>query len=134
MLELIPVGTKGHAETTVVKENCAALVGSGSLDVFATPCMTALMEQAAYTSLLPFLEEGQGTVGTKLDVSHVSATPIGMKVRAESEVTAVDGKKISFRVQAFDEAGLIGEGVHERFIIAEERFLQKCCAKLDGRQ
>lgn len=128
---MIPVGTKGHAEAVVTKENCAANVGSGSLDVFATPCMTALMEQAAYTSLLPFLDAGQGTVGTKLDISHVSATPVGMKVRAESEVTDVDGKKICFRVAAYDEAGLIGEGVHERFIISEERFLQKCCAKLE---
>ena len=128
---MIPVGTKGSAETAVTKENCASSVGSGSLDVFATPCMTALMEQAAYTSLLPFLDAGQGTVGTKLDISHVSATPVGMKVRAESEVTAVDGKKISFRVAAYDETGLIGEGTHERFIIAEERFLQKCYAKLD---
>ena len=128
---MIPVGTKGYAETVVTKENCASAAGSGALDVFATPYMISLMEQASYTSLLPFLEEGQGTVGTKLDIAHVSATPIGMKVRAESEVTAVEGKKITFRVQAFDEAGLIGEGTHERFIIAEERFLQKCGAKLE---
>jgi len=127
---MIPVGTKGLAETVVTKENCASTAGSGSLDVFATPFMAALMEQASYTSLTPYLEEGQGTVGTQLTISHLSATPIGMKVRAESEVTAVEGKKISFKVAAYDEAGLIGEGTHERFIIAEERFLQKCQAKL----
>ena len=90
------------------------------------------MEKAAWTSLVPYLEEDQGTVGTKLDISHDSATPLGMKVWAESEVTQVDGKRIVLNVTAYDEKGLIGKGTHERFIIQNERFVQKAQRKLEG--
>ncbi len=121
----IELGTKGRAETVVVPENTASAVGSGLVPVFATPMMIALMEQAAASSLTPYLEEGQGSVGTHMDVSHDSATPIGMKVWAESEVTAVDGKQITFAVAAYDEAGLIGKGTHTRFCITVDRFLSK---------
>lgn len=121
----IPVGCKGRAETVVVQQNTAAAVGSGLLPVFATPSMLALMEQAAADSIQPFLEPGQGSVGIHLDVSHESATPIGLKVWAESEVTAVDGRQITFAVTAYDEAGHIGSGTHQRAVIAVERFLAK---------
>lgn len=125
----IPLGTKGEAHTTVTKQNTAQAMGSGSLPVFATPAMAALMEQAAYSSLLPLLKDGQDSVGTSLNISHRSATPLGLSVRAESEVTAVDGKKITFSVAAYDEAGLIGEGVHQRFLVAHDRFLAKAAQK-----
>ena len=121
----IEIGLKGRAETVVNEANTAAAMGSGLVPVFATPAMIALMEQAAASSLLPYLEEGQGSVGIHLDVSHESATPIGLKVWAESEVTAVDGKQITFTVSAYDEVGLIGRGTHKRACITVDRFLAK---------
>jgi predicted thioesterase len=91
--------------------------------------MAALMEKAASTSLLPFLDCGQSSVGTKLFIEHLSATPVGMKVRAESEITSVDRRRVSFLVKAYDETGLIGEGTHERFIIDSDRFIKKVLFK-----
>lgn len=129
----IEVGIKGRAETVVVQENTAAAVGSGLVPVFATPYMIALMENAAVNALTPYMEENQGSVGTHLDVSHDAATPIGMKVWAEAEVTAVDGKALTFSVTAYDEAGVIGKGTHNRFIIAVDRFLAKAEKKKEGR-
>lgn len=126
----IEIGMKGRAENTVTPGNTAAAVGSGLVPVFATPYMIALMENAAVNAVLPALAEDEGTVGTQLNVSHSAATPIGMKVWAEATVTAVDGKKLTFDVAAYDEAGEIGRGTHERFIIKPERFLAKCQAKL----
>ena len=108
-------------------------MGSGLVPVFATPYMVALMENAAVNALTPYMEEGQGSVGTHLDVSHDSATPIGMKVWAEAEVTAVDGKALTFAVTAYDEAGVIGKGTHNRFIITVDRFLAKTEKKKEGR-
>ena len=122
----IEVGIKGRAETVVVQENTAAAVGSGLVPVFATPHMVALMENAAVNAHTPHMEEGQGSVGTHLDVSHDAATPIGMKVWAEAELTAVNGKALTFAVTAYDEAGPIGKGTHNRFIITVDRFLAKC--------
>lgn len=122
-------GLKGHAECTVTHELTAAAVGSGSLEVFSTPSMIALIEKAALTSLLPYLAPGESTVGTRLEVAHSSATPLGMTVRAESEVTEVDRRRVVFSVRAYDEAGLIGEGTHERFIVDAEKFMAKCAAK-----
>jgi predicted thioesterase len=92
--------------------------------------MLSLMENAAYESLTPYLEANQSSVGTLLNVSHSAATPVGMKVWAESEVVGVDGKKVVFNVTAYDESGQIGSGVHERFIVGTDRFLEKCYAKL----
>lgn len=128
----ITVGIKGRADDVVTEKNTAQTAGSGTLPVFATPCMTALMEKAAWTSLAPYLAEGESTVGTKLNVSHDSASPVGIKVWAESEVTAVDGKRIELKVAAYDEKGLIGQGTHERFIITNDRFLAKAGRKLEG--
>ena len=128
----IEIGIKGRAEDVVREENTAQSVGSGTLPVFATPAMTTLMEKAAWTSLAPYLGEGESTVGTKLEITHDSASPLGIKVWAESEVTAVDGKRIVLKVAAYDEKGLIGQGVHERFIITTDRFLAKAGRKLEG--
>ena len=127
----ITVGLKGRAETTVTDANTAQAACSGALPVFGTPFMCALMEEASWKSIASHLEAGQSTVGTKLDVSHDSATPVGMKVWAESEVTEVDGKRLVLKVAAYDEKGLIGQGVHERFIITDERFLAKTAKKLE---
>ena len=123
-------GLRGIAETAVTPENTAAAAGSGALPVFATPCMIGLMENAAMLSVQPYLEEGQGSVGTRIEVSHLAATPVGLRVRAESELLEVDRRRLVFRVSAYDERGLIGEGTHERFIIDKERFLEKTYAQL----
>lgn len=128
----LTVGNKGRAETVVTADNTAAAVGSGLVPVFATPYMIALMENAAVNAVQAQLEEGQGTVGTRLEVTHDAATPVGMKVWAQAELTAVEGKKLTFSVQAFDETGAIGGGTHERYIIAVERFLAKAEAKKGG--
>ena len=128
----LQVGARGRAQCVVTEENTAAAVGSGLLPVFATPQMIALMENAAVNAVQAGLNEGEGTVGTHLDVSHDAATPVGMKVWAEAELTAVEGKKLTFAVKAFDEAGPIGGGVHERFIITVDRFLAKAEAKKGG--
>lgn len=127
---MIETGIKGHSDALVEQEDTAKVVGSGDLLVYATPCMVALMEGAACQSVAPFLAEGESTVGTRMDVRHTSATPVGMEVRAESVVTAVDGRKITFEIHAFDEAGEIGSAVHERVIIRAERFLEKTYEKL----
>ena len=128
----VTVGLKGRAETVVTDANTAQAACSGALPVFGTPLMCALMEEAAWKSIAPHLEPGQSTVGTRLEVSHDSATPVGMKVWAESEITEVDGKRLVLTVAAFDERGPIGRGTHERFIVTDERFLAKCAKKLEG--
>lgn len=126
----VTVGLKGEAADMVARETTAKAAGSGSLLVYGTPYMIALMEQAACNALAPCLDETQSSVGTQLNVSHESATPVGMEVRAEAEVIAVDGRRITFRVTAYDEKGLIGQGEHTRCIIREESFLQKTYDKL----
>lgn len=123
-------GIVGTKELTVTKDKTAAAVGSGLLDVFATPQMIALMEATASESVAPYLDEGSTSVGTLVNVSHVAATPVGMKVRCESELTEVDGRKLTFTVKAFDECGLIGAGTHERFVVFSEKFMAKTNAKL----
>ena len=128
MKELQP-GIKGKQELTISEKDTARVYGSGSLEVFGTPAMIALMEKTALTSIEPFLEEGEGSVGTALDVKHTSATPVGMKVVCESELIEVDRKRLTFRVRARDEAGAIGEGTHERFVIVNDKFMEKANAK-----
>jgi len=128
--EIITVGLTREESVEVVEANTAARVGSGLLLVFATPAMTALMEKAAASLLEELLPEGETTVGISLNVAHTSATPIGMTVRAVAEVTAVEGKKIFFVVNAYDEAGQIGSGTHERFIVNAEKFMGKAQGKL----
>ena len=130
---MILIGTKCQLEQTVTEELTAAAVGSGALPVFGTPFMAAMMENAAMTVLQNFLEEGQGSVGTHLEISHDAPTPIGMNVWAEAEITAVseNGKMVDFTVKAWDEKGPIGSGTHTRAIIKNDKFLAKCNAKLD---
>ena len=126
----ITVGMKGQVSTLVEREDTAAEVGSGSLMVYATPCMVALMEGAACDAIEEALSETQTTVGTELNIQHVSATPVGLEVRAEAEVIAVDGKVITFQLSAYDEAGEIGKGTHKRVIVSSQRFLDKAYDKL----
>ena len=126
----ITVGMKGEAFSEVEREDTALEVGSGSLLVYATPCMVALMEGAACEAISDALPEEKTSVGTYLEISHISATPVGMEVRAEAVVTAVDGNTITFQVTAYDEAGKIGEGTHKRAIVNSQRFLDKTYAKL----
>ena len=123
-------GIIGKKELTVTMDKTAATVGSGLLDVFATPQMIALMEATASESVAPYLDEGSTSVGTLVNISHVAATPVGMTVTCESELIEVEGRKLVFTVKAFDECGLIGEGRHERFIVFSEKFMAKTNAKL----
>ena len=126
----ITVGMKGEAATLVEREDTAKEVGSGDLLVYATPCMVALMEGAACEAIAGALSDTQTTVGTALNFEHVSATPVGLEVRAEAEVTAVEGKVITFDVRAFDESGEIGKGTHKRVIVNSQKFLEKAYNKL----
>jgi len=126
----ITVGMKGEASTLVEREDTAQIVGSGSLLVYATPCMVALMEGAACEAIEEALPETKTSVGTSLSISHSSATPVGLEVRAEAEVTAVEGNTITFAVAAYDEAGKIGEGTHTRVIVNSQKFLDKAYTKL----
>ena len=122
-------GITGKQTITVTEEKTAKAMGSGTLPVFATPAMIALMENTAYKSVADELEEGAGTVGTLMNVKHVAATPVGMEVTCETKLIEVDRKRLVFEVKAYDAAGVIGEGTHERFIIDNERFLAKAEAK-----
>ena len=126
----ITVGMKGEVSTLVEREATAKEVGSGDLLVYATPCMVALMEGAACEAIAASLSDAQTTVGTALNIEHLSATPVGLEVRAEAEVTAVEGKVITFDVRAFDEAGEIGKGTHKRVLVSSQKFLEKAYAKL----
>ena len=114
----------------VTPDLTADRIGSGLVQVFATPMLVALMEQTCNESVTPLLEAGQGTVGTHIDISHSAATPVGMKVWCDSELVEVDRRRLVFTVKAFDECGPIGEGRHERFIIDSAKFQAKIDAKV----
>lgn len=126
----IKIGMIGQVSTLAEREDTALEVGSGSLLVYATPCMAALMEAAACEAIADALDAQETTVGIELNIQHLSATPVGLEVRAEAQVTAVEGKIISFTVTAYDEAGKIGEGTHKRAVVNSQRFLEKAYAKL----
>ena len=123
------IGITGKQTITVTEEKTAQAMGSGTLPVFATPAMIALMENTASKSVEAKLDEGAGTVGTLINVKHVAATPVGMDVTCETKLVEVDRKRLVFEVKAYDAAGVICEGTHERFIIDNERFLAKAEAK-----
>lgn len=129
---MLTVGISNEVVKEVTKENTAAVLGSGMLEVYATPAMIAMMEEACMKSVQAELDEGCGTVGTGLNIHHLAATPVGMNVRCVSKLVEVDGRKLVFDVQAFDEAGLIGQGTHERFIVENEKFFQKAQKKLES--
>ena len=126
----LQIGIRNRAETVSSEERSALSIGSGNVRVFATVSMIGLMEKTCLDSVLPFLEPGQDTVGIHVNVSHCSATPVGMKVWCESELVEIDRRRLVFKVAAYDESGLIGEGTHERFIIDKDRFESKAASKL----
>ena len=125
----IPVGMKGTYQVDVTIENTASRVRSGGVPTFSTPSMVAGMECCCSNSMLPYLDEGQGSVGIRIEVRHMASTPIGMHVRFESEVIERDRRRLVFRVKAFDEIEQVGEGIHERFVIDTDKFLGKSVAK-----
>ena len=127
---MLETGIKGTRTVTVNEDNTAKAMGSGTLDVFATPALIALMEETCWRSVANELEEGCGTVGTLLEIKHTAPTPVGMKVTCESTLTEVDGRRLVFEVIARDAKGVVGEGKHERFVIQNEKFQVKANAKL----
>ena len=127
---MLEAGIKGTRTVTVNEENTAKAMGSGTLDVFATPALIALMEETCWRSVANELEEGCGTVGTLLEIKHTAPTPVGMKVTCESTLTEVDGRRLVFEVIARDAKGVVGEGKHERFVVQNEKFQVKANAKL----
>jgi len=122
---VVSIGKSATATITVTDKNTAKAVGSGNLDVFATPMMIALMEQAACKCLVDSLEPGQSSVGTQINVAHTAASPLEAKITATATVENVDGRKVSFAVTACDGTNEIGSGTHERFVIDAERFMKK---------
>ncbi|ABB15551.1 thioesterase family protein [Carboxydothermus hydrogenoformans] len=129
MAESLTEGLEGTAKTTVSLEKTAKAVGSGSLEVFATPMMVALMEKAAVNAVAVALSPGETTVGTKIEVSHIKASPVGALVEAKAKLISVEGRKLTFLVEAFDEQGKIGEGRHERVRVNIEKFLEKVSSR-----
>ena len=119
------VGLKFESTVVVSQSNTAATLGSGDMDVFATPAMVALMENAAMLAVAAHLPEGSATVGTQMNTSHIKASPLGATITASAELVAIDGRKLSFTVKAWDTQGVIGEGTHTRFVVDRERFLSK---------
>lgn len=125
------VGCTHTVTQTVTPERTAAAIGSGLLEVFGTPFLLAMMEQAAAESIQPHLPEGHSSVGIQADIAHLAPTPVGMQVWAQASVTAVseDGRRVEFALRAWDEAGPIGQGQHTRAVVSNERFLRRCREK-----
>lgn len=119
------IGDKGTVTVKVTKENCASAIGSGALDVFATPSMIALMENAACKAIKASLQPGESSVGTKVNISHLKASALEDTITATATLTEIDGRRLVFEVVANDSKGIIGEGTHERFVINVEKFLSK---------
>lgn len=128
-MKIIETDISGSAELIVSQKELALNVGSGNLEVMATPVMAMLMEKAACRCLADFMENDETTVGTMLNISHTAATPEGMTVRAEAVLREINGREFIFDVRAFDEIGLIGEGTHKRFLVYGKRFTEKTKAK-----
>ncbi len=128
---MLQTGIKGNTERIVTEELTAQVMGSGELPVFATPAVIALAEETAWRSVAPELEPGQGTVGTELHVEHIAATPVGMKIRCETELIGIDRRMLTFSVEVSDEAGVVARGTHCRFIVENEKFLKRAEKKLE---
>lgn len=124
-MEYIKVGLTAEKSVTVREDLTASSMGSGGLDVYATPAMIALMEAAAVAALDPNLTEGKASVGIEINIEHLAATPVGEQVRARAEITAIEGKRVFFSIQAWDEKEIIGSGTHVRYVIDVERFMSR---------
>ena len=125
----LETGICGEQSVCVTEVNTAKTMGSGTLDVFAAPALVALAEKTCWQSVAPALEAGSGTVGTKLELEHTAPTPVGMTVTCESELTAVEGRKLVFKVSLLDDKGPVGGGVHERFVVNDAKFAAKAESK-----
>ncbi len=130
-LEQLKPGLKASVEIIVGTRDTAAHVGSGKIGVLATPILVTLMETAALQAVERFMPPGQQTVGTRLDIAHTAATPVGMQVRAHAELIQVEGRKLTFNLRAEDEIETIGGGIHERLIISVDRFDQRMQKKME---
>ena len=126
---MLETGIRGNQSVAVTPENTAKTMGSGTLNVFATPALVALAEKTCWMSVADALDEGYGSVGTKLELEHTAPTPVGMTVTCESELTAVEGRKLVFKVSLYDEKGPVGGGVHERFVVNDAKFAAKAESK-----
>ena len=131
-MDAVKEGLKGRVDLTVGDQHTAPSVGSGAIHVLGTPVMINLMEAAALDAAEHLMPKGHQSLGIRVDISHVAATPIGMKVHATAEVTAVEGNRIRFRVEAHDEAGMIGKGTHERVVVNKERFDKRVQKKAES--
>ena len=127
---ILKPGMRAQKSQTVTDASTAYAIGSGGLPVFSTPSMITFMEVTSVLAVDPFLPKGWSTVGTSLDVKHLAATPVGMEVRCEAELLEVDGRRLNFKVEVFDALDKIGEGTHGRFIVENERFMQKVKEKM----
>ena len=126
---MLEIGIKHTKSEMVEEKNTAGALGSGLLPVYATPAMILLLEATCAEAVAPLLDEGNTTVGTKLDIEHVAATPIGLEVTCNCELFEIDRRRLAFKVEITDKAGVIGRGTHERFIVAGEKFMEKVSAK-----
>lgn len=129
MENVIPINLTGRKEISVTEKNTAKALGSGTLEVFATPAMVCLMKNTAAESVEKLLGEEFSTVGSIIDIKHLSPSPIGAKIICETKVLSQDRAKLIFKVKAFDNKGIIGEGKHERFIINKEKFMTKALSE-----
>ena len=125
----LTTGIRAEISLTVTESDTAAKWGSGLVPVFGTPALVGLMEAAAVKALEEHLPDGQTTVGGHIDVRHLAATPVGMQVRARAELTSIDGRRLTFQIEAWDEVEKIGEALHERFVIDKEKFIARAQAK-----
>jgi predicted thioesterase len=130
MAQTLATGISGEATVKVTADNTAVKFGNHGAKVFATPLLVALMEQAAINAVAPYLAPGEGTVGTRVDIAHLAATPVGMSIRATAALVEIAGKKLVFEVTAADDREKVGQGRHERYIINTEAFLSKVAAKV----
>lgn len=128
MTSLLP-GLSAEIEVTATESDTASRWGSGLVPVYSTPALVGLMEAAAVKALNGCLPVGQTSVGTRIDIRHLAATPVGMRVRACARLTAVEGRKLLFQIEAWDESEKVGEALHERFLVDEEKFVAKAQAK-----
>lgn len=128
-MKLVEIGIQGRATVKVTQSNLASSTGSGAVDVFSTPSLVLLMEEAAMDALKPYMEPGESSVGTLVNIRHISPTTLGLTVTATATLTEIDGRRLVFHVEARDELDKVGEGTHERFLISVDRFISRAREK-----
>lgn len=130
-MKLVPAGTRGTKTVKVTESSLASSTGSGTVDVFSTPNLVLLIEEACVEAIKDYLIEGETTVGTLVDINHLAATPPGLHVTATGILTKVEGRRLVFQVEAYDNVEKVGEGTHERFLVNREKFTAKSLRKAD---